>query len=233
MWNASEMAQERGDSNTLRQGRMAAHLLGCSLREGLDNVRRSWKRLKRRLAEAASCHMEDMYLSHVIFRRVPLPQTWSTTFVIPGCAIDQSYIDVEDVDPNLMVAALICYPDAGRVVGIVKAPCIRICHSFSDSRGLMNPHTSAHSPGISPGLHNGGEPRGIGKHVLAKASSIVPMGRWSLPDWRRHAARIEVIRHHVNLFLKALQYGLLLKRFLPMPRFLANWLMLWRDIMVK
>ena len=42
---------------------MAAHLLSCSLREGLDNIRRSWKRLKRRLTEAASCHMDDMYLS--------------------------------------------------------------------------------------------------------------------------------------------------------------------------
>ena len=63
MWNASEMTQERGDNNTLRQSRMAAHLLGCSLREGLDNIRRSWKRSKRRLGEAVSCHMDVMYLS--------------------------------------------------------------------------------------------------------------------------------------------------------------------------
>ena len=42
---------------------MAAHLLGCSLGEGLDNIRRSWKRTKRRLTEAVSCHMDDMYLS--------------------------------------------------------------------------------------------------------------------------------------------------------------------------
>ena len=38
-------------------------LLDCSLGEGLHNIRRSWKRLKRRLAEAVSCHMDDMYLS--------------------------------------------------------------------------------------------------------------------------------------------------------------------------
>ena len=52
----------------------------------------------------------------VIVRRVPLPQTRSTIFVIPGCAIYHSRIDVE-VDPNIVVAALICTPDAKRVVG--------------------------------------------------------------------------------------------------------------------
>ena len=62
MWNASETTRERGD-NTLRQRRVAAHLLGYSLGEGLDNIRRSWKRLKRRLTEAVSWQMDDMYLS--------------------------------------------------------------------------------------------------------------------------------------------------------------------------
>ena len=42
---------------------MAAHLLGCSLGERLDNTRRSRKRLERRLTEAVSCHMDDMYVS--------------------------------------------------------------------------------------------------------------------------------------------------------------------------
>ena len=44
---------------------MAAHLLGCSLGEDLDSNRRSWKRVKRRLTEALSRHMDDMYLSRV------------------------------------------------------------------------------------------------------------------------------------------------------------------------
>ena len=109
------MTQERGDNNTLRQRRMAAHLLGCSLREGHDTVRHSWKRSKRQLAEAVSCHMDDMYLSRewskftevVIVRRVPLPRTGSTTFVMLGYAIDQSCVDVEEVDPNFEVGALI------------------------------------------------------------------------------------------------------------------------------
>ena len=78
---------------------MAAHLLGCSLGEGLDNIRRSWKRLTRRLAETVSCHMDMLTelppFFTVIVRRVPLPRNWSTRFVIPGYAIDQSCIDVE------------------------------------------------------------------------------------------------------------------------------------------
>ena len=35
----------------------------------------------------------------------------------PGYAIEQSCIDVEEVDPNFVVAALICAPDAKRAVG--------------------------------------------------------------------------------------------------------------------
>ena len=52
----------------------------------------------------------------VIVRRVPLPRNWSTIFVIPEYAIDQSCIDVEEVDPNFVVAALICARDAKRAV---------------------------------------------------------------------------------------------------------------------
>ena len=40
---------------------LAARLLCCSLRDGLDNIRRSWKREKRWLTEAVSCHMDDVY----------------------------------------------------------------------------------------------------------------------------------------------------------------------------
>ena len=38
----------------------------------------------------------------VIVRRVPLPRTCSTIFVVPGCAINQSRIDVEEVDEMSM-----------------------------------------------------------------------------------------------------------------------------------
>ena len=52
----------------------------------------------------------------VVVRRVPLPQTCLSIFVITGCAINQPRIDVEEVNPNFVVAALICMPDAKRIV---------------------------------------------------------------------------------------------------------------------
>ena len=45
----------------------------------------------------------------VVVRRVPLPRDWSTMLVFPGYAIDQSRIDVEEVDPNFVRATLICF----------------------------------------------------------------------------------------------------------------------------
>ena len=57
-------------------------------------------------------------------------------------------------DPSLLAPA--CH------VGMVKAPCIRTCHSVSDLGGFRKPHTSAHSPGTPPGRHNGVGPGGTG-----------------------------------------------------------------------
>ena len=45
----------------------------------------------------------------VIVRRDPLPRDWSTMSVFPGYAIDQSRIDVEEVDSNFVMATLICF----------------------------------------------------------------------------------------------------------------------------
>ena len=72
--------------------------------------------------------------------------------------------------------------------GILKAPCMRICHSFSGPGGFKNPHTFNWHASWSPQRVG---PGGIGKHVLAKASSIILMGQGSLPDWRRHAAPLK------------------------------------------
>ena len=127
MWHedASEMTQERGDNKTL--SKMGWLLIGLRIHSSntlIEEARRSWKRLQRRLTEAACCQMDDTYFSRewshftevasftVIVRRVPLPQTWSTIFVIPRYAIYQSRMDVEDVDPHFVVAALCAWCQA-------------------------------------------------------------------------------------------------------------------------
>ena len=74
---------------------------------------------------------------------------------------------------------------------ISKAPWPRICHSPSVFGGLMNPHTSAHSPGTPPGHHNGVGPCGIGRLVLANASSVVLSRCWSSPLLFRNAAPLK------------------------------------------
>ena len=52
----------------------------------------------------------------VVVRRVPLPQTCWSILVIAGCAINLPRTDVEEVNPNFVVAVLICTPDAKRIV---------------------------------------------------------------------------------------------------------------------
>ena len=62
----------------------------------------------------------------------------------------------------------------------------------------MKPHTWDHSPGTLPGPHNGVGPCGIGKFVLANASSV--LSRRSAID---------------------------LTSFSPIPRFLESCLLIW------
>ena len=73
-----------------------------------------------------------------------------------GNAIDQSGVDVEEVDPNFMTATLILFLETQRAVGDGEGSMHTDLPSFSDPGGLKNPHTSDHSPGIPPGSHNGG-----------------------------------------------------------------------------
>ena len=113
------MTHERGDNNTLRQSRVAAHLLGCSLREGLDNIRRSWKRLKRRPTEAASCHVDDMSFS----REWPhFTEVASSIYCDRTASSCSSNLVDHACHPGMhaqtsWLAALISFPDAELVVG--------------------------------------------------------------------------------------------------------------------
>ena len=103
---------------------------------------------------------------------------------------------------------------------MVKAPCIRTCHSVSEPSGFKNPHTSDHSPD-----------GGIGKLVFVNAASILLMGRGSLPDWRRQAAPLKspatMSTCSCNITVRTVSIN-----FFPITRFLASWLLLCDDIMV-
>ena len=122
----------------------------------------------------------------VVVRRVPFVQTWSSIFVITGCAINQPRIDVKEVNPNFVMARLICTLDAKRIV-----------RNFEGTMHANMPHSlGPNSPATPPGPHSGVGPCGIGKHVLAKASSVVLLGRCT------HCLTAAAMWRHVNLFLK-------------------------------
>ena len=102
---------------------------------------------------------------------------------------------MREVDPNFVMAALICVPDAQNVekdsTSTVHADLPLV---------FKNPHTSDHSPGTPPGPHNGVEPGGTGKLVLTNVSSIMLTGRGSLPA--APCSTVDVTRNHFHVFLQ-------------------------------
>ena len=119
--DASKMTQERDDNNTQRRNRIAAHWNQDSFFEHLDGRSQPRKPLvviwMTCLLQVNGHKSSELSLFFtVVVRRVPLPQTWSSIFVITGCAINQPLTDMDVVNPNFVVAALICTPDAKRIV---------------------------------------------------------------------------------------------------------------------
>ena len=180
-------------------------------------------------------------LSHflaVVVWWVPLSRIWSkrfvvdarssTRFVVQGCTIDQSRIDVDGGGCGSSDLCAWCQACLG---GLWKVSCIRICHYFSDPSGFTMPHTSAHSHDTSPAPDKNVESGGKGKIVFAKTSSIMLMERGSLPDWRRHATPLKspVTMSTCSCSITERTAS---NKFFPMPRFFAKWLM-WSDIRVQ
>ena len=93
-------------------------------------------------------------------------------------------------------------------------------------------HTSDGSPGTLSGPHNGVEPGGTSKFVLANSSSIISLGRGSPPGWRRHAAPLKspatTSPCSCNTTVRTAR-----SNFFPIPRFLAKWLLMCSDTIVK
>ena len=141
---------------------------------------------------------------------------WSYGEILAFRTVNQPSIDVREVDPNFVVATLILLLETQRAVGDGKGACA-LAILCSEPSGFKNPHMSDHSP---PGRHNGVGPGGTGKSVLTNASSKMPMGRGSLPDWRRDAAPLKspatMSTCSCNSTVRTVSVN-----FFPIPRFLA------------
>ena len=60
-----------------------------------------------------TCGHQDCLISLlVVVRRVPLPDDWPPIFSVTGCAINQSCVDVQEMNPYFVAAALVCKFDA-------------------------------------------------------------------------------------------------------------------------
>ena len=127
----------RNGNNTQRRSRIAAHWTEDSFFQHLDG--RSQPRKPHaamwmtRLLRVNGHKSSELFLflnivvnGHVLTALL-LSLLWSyseflflrlgrSIFVITGCAINQPRIDVEGVNPNFVMAPLICTPDAKRIV---------------------------------------------------------------------------------------------------------------------
>ena len=114
---------------------------------------------------------------------------------------------------------------------IENSPCKRTFHFSWESSGLRKQQTSAHSPGTAPGHHNGGRPGGTGRFVSVKASSIVLMSFRSLPHGQRQTApsKSPATKFTCSSSITA---RIARSNLFPIPRFLANWLLMSIDIAV-
>ena len=72
-------------------------------------------------------------------------------FVFTGYAIDQSRVDVEEVDPNFMMATLILFLETQRAVWDGEGSMHTDLPFFFGTWRFKEPHTSDHSPGTPPG----------------------------------------------------------------------------------
>ena len=115
---------------------------------------------------------------------------------------------------------------------MVKAPCIRTCHSFSEPSGFQEPTHVRPFAWQTSSLPQKGGPPGNGKFVLPNASSVPLMNRESLLDWRRHAAPVKSPATK-STCCWCITERTVSSKFFASPRFLARALLMWSDVVVK
>ena len=135
------------------------------------------------------------------------------------------------MQPYLMMATLIFWTEVEGLVGNCESSMQTDLPIFTRVRGLDKTTYVSPFTWCCTWLHNGVGPGGTGKLVFANPSSIMPMGRGSLPDWRRHAAPLKspatMSTCSCNITVRTVSIS-----FFPIPRFLTKWLVC-SDIMVE
>ena len=119
---------------------------------------------------------------------------------ISGCAINQPCVDMQEMNPYFVVATLVGTFDSKSFVRDFECT---VHATVPLSFGTRWQDETAHIEPLSwnpTWSHKTVGPCGIGKSVLANASSTVLSCRCSLPD-RRRRGTIEVTSHRVDLLL--------------------------------
>ena len=130
-----------------------------------------------------------------------------------------------------MMATLTFWTEVEGLVGNCESSMQTDLPIFTRVRGLDETTYVSPFTWYCTWLHNGVGPGGTGKLVFANPSSIMPMGRGSLPDWRRHTAPLKspatMPTRSCNITVRTVSINSF-----PIPRFLASWLLLCNFIML-
>ena len=139
---------------------------------------------------------------------------------------------MREMHPHLVVATLILFLETQRAVRDGE----RTVHPYLPLiLGLWRLDKSTHIGPFtrhSTRSHNGVGPGGTGRIVLAKASSIMLVSRRSLPHERCQAAPLKSPAT-ISTCSSGITGRTVSNNFFPMPRFLANLLLMCNDIMLK
>ena len=113
-----------------------------------------------------------------------------------------------------------------------NAPCYRTFHFSWGSGGLRNPHTSAHPPGTRTwppqqcGTRWHQQVR-IGEGFFNNTGGFSIVAAWAAPSG---TVEVPATKSTCSSSITAV---IVRSNFFPIPRFLANWLLMCKDIIVK
>ena len=127
-------------------------------------------------------------IPHVVVRIVSFPDDWPQILPISRFTINQPCVDMQEMNPYLVVATLVGRSDAASFMRNFERSMHANMPLTLATVWLDEPTHIGQFSWNSTWSHNRAGRCGIGKLVLANASSSVLSRRWASPDRRRHAA---------------------------------------------